>query len=481
MEKTLLFLFKALMITSLFLSFFSIFSIQNSQILNMNRTSIVSFVTFIVGIILFIRIYGGFSIGQRRSKEIANTVVLASIMTDFITFLVMMIMGISTENFSFYADKMTTGTIADIPFSDFVGYYFIEVVLPGLGLLLLVILLQALLARIFTYLSNFIYFKINAPKPALIVYDNEENLPAMVQKISKYQNRWRISEFMQYNHPDMKRAIRRNGAVFFFDIPKTERAELVGYCYKHNKDIFVMPDISDIILNHAVHFVVDDTTVFASTTRSMSFEQLVIKRLCDILFSAILLILTSPIMITAAIAIRINDHGPVFYRQARLTKGGKEFNVLKFRSMVVNAESETGAVLAKEKDDRITKVGRVLRRFRIDELPQLFNILKGDMSVVGPRPERMEIAQQYAKELPEFRYRLKVKAGLTGLAQIMSKYNTSPKDKLALDLEYIEEYSILLDIKLMLQTLIVFFKADSTEGMMDEDAITLVKHDKHRD
>ena len=126
-------------------------------------------------------------------------------------------------------------------------------------------------------------------------------------------------------------------------------------------------------------------------------------------------------------------------------------------------------MLSTENDDRITPVGKILRRFRLDELPQLFNILKGDMSVVGPRPERLVIAKEYEKELPEFRYRLKVKAGLTGLAQIMSKYNTTPKDKLALDLEYIAQYSIWLDIKLILQTMIVFLKKDSTEGITQQD------------
>ena len=132
--------------------------------------------------------------------------------------------------------------------------------------------------------------------------------------------------------------------------------------------------------------------------------------------------------------------------------------------MIVNAEKNTGATIAQKNDSRITPVGKILRRFRIDELPQLFNIFKGDMSVVGPRPERMEIAEKYKKNLPEFQYRLKVKAGLTGLAQIMSKYNTTPKDKLTLDISYIQQYSLWLDIKIILQTLIVFLKSDSTEG-----------------
>ena len=169
-------------------------------------------------------------------------------------------------------------------------------------------------------------------------------------------------------------------------------------------------------------------------------------------------------MLIIAILIKIYDRGPVLFKQKRLTKHEKEFNLLKFRSMRLNAEKETGVTLAAENDVRITPVGRFLRRFRLDELPQLLNILKGDLSLVGPRPERKEYITEFEKRLPEFKYRLKVKAGLTGLAQINGKYNTKPKDKLALDLCYIEKYSIWLDLKIILKTLIVFLKPESTEG-----------------
>jgi exopolysaccharide biosynthesis polyprenyl glycosylphosphotransferase len=192
------------------------------------------------------------------------------------------------------------------------------------------------------------------------------------------------------------------------------------------------------------------------------------KRLFDIVVSFLMLAILSPFFLILAIAIKIDSRGPVFYRQKRMTQNGREFDILKFRSMIPNAEKHSGAVLASENDPRITKVGRFIRSTRLDELPQLLNILKGDMSIVGPRPERQEIADRYRRELPEFDYRLKVPGGLTGYAQIYGKYNTTPADKLRLDLIYIENYSLLLDIRLMLLTLRILFTRESTQGVKEE-------------
>ena len=177
------------------------------------------------------------------------------------------------------------------------------------------------------------------------------------------------------------------------------------------------------------------------------------------------MVIALPFMLVIAAAIKLEDGGPVFYKQKRLTLNGREFNILKFRSMIVDAEKYAGAVLAEDNDPRITKIGKLIRATRLDELPQILNILKGDMSIVGPRPERKCFADEFAKEIPEFEYRLKVKGGLTGYAQIYGKYNTSAYDKLRLDLMYIENYSIVLDIKLMLLTLRIMFSKDSTEGI----------------
>ena len=179
-------------------------------------------------------------------------------------------------------------------------------------------------------------------------------------------------------------------------------------------------------------------------------------------------IITSPVMLITAVAVKLYDGGPVLYKQVRLTRHDRKFEIYKFRSMVVDAESDGIAKLARENDDRITPVGRIIRATRIDELPQLFNILKGDMSFAGPRPERPEIMEEYCKEIPEFAFRTRVKAGLTGYAQVYGKYNTTPYDKLKLDLFYISNYSMWTDIKLILMTLKIVLKKDATEGVNEE-------------
>ena len=188
----------------------------------------------------------------------------------------------------------------------------------------------------------------------------------------------------------------------------------------------------------------------------------------DIVLSGLSLIILSPVFLITAIAIKLEDRGPVFFRQERCTLYGRVFSILKFRSMIVGAEKAGVSVPATEKDPRITKVGAFIRATRIDELPQLINILKGDMSIVGPRPERVEHVEKYSREIPEFSYRLMVKGGLTGYAQVYGKYNTTAYDKLKLDLMYIQNYSLLLDIELILKTIKILFTKESTEGFSEE-------------
>ena len=210
---------------------------------------------------------------------------------------------------------------------------------------------------------------------------------------------------------------------------------------------------------------IGDTLVIMSRNRGLTPEQRFLKRIIDIIISGLMLIVASPFMLITALAIKLYDGGSVLYKQERLTYKGKRFYVYKFRSMIENAEGKSGAVLASKSDSRITPIGKIIRACRIDELPQLLNVLRGDMSLVGPRPERPEIAEQYYETLPEFAYRLKAKAGLTGYAQIYGKYNTTPADKLKMDLIYIESYSIWLDIKLLILTFKILFMKESTEGI----------------
>ena len=216
-----------------------------------------------------------------------------------------------------------------------------------------------------------------------------------------------------------------------------------------------------------------DTPLMLSRNQGLTIEQRFVKRTMDIVFALLAIVISSPFLLVIAVAIKLYDGGPVFYKQERLTRDRKTFQIIKFRSMKVDSEKQ-GAQLAKKDDDRITPVGKIIRRTHLDELPQIFNILKGEMSFVGPRPERQEIAEKYEEIVPEFRFRLKVKAGLTGYAQVYGKYNTTPYDKLKLDLTYIQTYSAWLDVKLMLMTFKIMFQKENTEGV-DEKQTTAIK------
>lgn len=260
--------------------------------------------------------------------------------------------------------------------------------------------------------------------------------------------------------------------VVTLDVHHENKKKIFKACYARKLLIYDVPSITDMLLASSDILHIVDTPILKINKFGPSEIERIAKRLIDITGSLILLILASPIMLLTAIAIKIQDRGDVFYKQTRLTKDEKEFKIIKFRSMVMNAEKNTGAVLAKENDKRITPVGRFIRKTRLDELPQLINILSGDMSFVGPRPERPEIYNEICETMPEFRYRLVVKAGLTGYAQVYGKYNTSLRDKLLLDLYYIENYSIIDDIKLILLTIKIIFNKEATEGVKDEEEKT---------
>lgn len=238
------------------------------------------------------------------------------------------------------------------------------------------------------------------------------------------------------------------------------KAEVVYACVARDKKVFLVPDLYEIMLAQARLEQVDDVPVFTVGRLNIPEESLAIKRLMDILFSLAALVISAPICLLAGIAIKLDSPGPVLFRQQRLTLQGKPFFLYKFRTMIHNAERESGPVLATEKDPRITRVGRVLRDFRIDEIPQLFNVLKGDMSIVGPRPERPFFVNQLIKENPEYIYRMNVKSGITGLAQIAGRYSTSPANKLKYDLLYTKSYSPAKDLAILLQTVKVMLMKD---------------------
>ena len=292
-------------------------------------------------------------------------------------------------------------------------------------------------------------------------YDNN-----LKEKIDKRNDKYKIADeiYIGENEAAIKEKILNYDAVVLNDIPTEKRKNLLKYCFEQDIRVYFVPKISDMFVKGADELKLFDTPVFLCRNIQLSFEQKLVKRIMDIALAMVLLILTSPIMLITLAAIKIEDGGTALYRQKRCTTNGKVFDVMKFRSMRMDAEKIGGVQLAKENDSRITNVGKFIRKTRIDELPQLINILRGDMSFVGPRPERPELVEENCKTVPEFSYRMKVKAGLTGYAQVYGKYNTTFLDKLKMDLLYIEKYSIWLDIQIIFMTVKVVFMKESTEG-----------------
>lgn len=326
-------------------------------------------------------------------------------------------------------------------------------------------LYNALLVTVWVVAMRRIYMKIYPPRQTILIYDR--NSPERLKKdLSSRKDKYIVSETVPLNSglDYIMERIPHYESVILGDLPAHERNVLLKYCFANNIRCYCSPKISDIMVMSSETINMFDTPLLLFRNAGLTVEQAFFKRLFDILLSVLFLILFSPAFAIIALLIKLYDGGPVFYRQPRLTLNGKVFQIIKFRSMRVDSE-KAGARLAMKDDSRITPVGRVIRRIHFDESPQFINILKGDMSIVGPRPERPEIAAEYEKEIPEFAFRLKVKAGLTGYAQVYGKYNTKPYDKLKLDLTYIENYSFILDMQLIAATVKVVFQKDNTEGV----------------
>lgn len=322
---------------------------------------------------------------------------------------------------------------------------------------------------LWTLSVNWIFSKLFPPRSILLLYEEYDPTP-LLKKVDSRRDRYHIRKSMNVEDgwDEITEEMKHFDAVFLCDIHSALRNKLVKYCYSQGIRMYITPKISDIIIRSSENMHMFDTPLLLSRNNGFSIEERFVKRLCDILISLTALILASPFMLVISILIKMCDGGPVFFRQERCTIGGKVFSIHKFRSMIVGAEKEGEVIPATEEDPRVTPVGKFLRKTRMDELPQFIDILKGDMSVVGPRPERVEHVEEYTKEIPEFVYRLKVKGGLTGYAQIYGKYNTTAYDKLKLDLMYIQNYSILLDFKLIIMTIKIIFMKESTEGFEEK-------------
>ena len=439
LDKSLMLVIKIILYISLMAIFFGIMSYENRPLLILSRTMGTTMLTFSSVGLLFLKIYGTYDIGRRKSKPIIYSLFLAVLFTDAITYLELMIMN--TISPDIHAFRLTS-----------------------LEWLLLTIVIQTLTIVLFTYAGNALYFYIHDPELCCVIVSSKESLKRVLRGINKYKKQYTIKYTVHYKKKNLKELVNQVQTVFICDVPMSEREEIINYCYENRKNIYFTPEIADIVEGNAENYLLDDISVFNYNVKNLTLEQRFVKRLMDLFFAILLGVISSPIWIISAVAIKLYDHGTILFKQRRATLNGKVFQVYKFRTMRENVENRS---VIKD-DDRITPPGRILRKIRMDELPQLLNILKGDMSFVGPRPEMMENVTAYTEELPEFKYRLRVKAGLTGYAQIAGKYNTTPKDKLMMDLLYIEQYSIWKDIQMMFQTAIVFLKADSTEAFDTE-------------
>lgn len=442
-QNSIVFLLKATLYVVIVATFFVVFGLKYEWVLGLSRTSGVSLVTFCVVLTATISVYGGYLIGRLKSKPIIISMSIATLITDVVTYFQFCIMSVNPHNNAHF-------------------------VFESPHLLVLVMVIQIVSIIIFAYLGNYVYFTINPPENCCIITSSEQSLNAIAAKISKYRKQYKISDMIHYTSPNVFDVINRNDTIFLYDIPQKEKVILNEYCYAYNKNIYYNFEMSDIVALGARTAILDDKPVVSAVVRDLTLEQRFVKRFMDVLISLVALIVFGPLMLLCALLIKLEDGGHVFFRQARATKGGNLFMVYKFRTMK-EAGSYNKSVTAD--DDRITKIGKYLRKFRIDELPQFINILKGEMSVVGPRPEMVENVDKYTAELPEFSYRLRVKGGLTGYGQIAGKYNTSPKDKLVLDLLYIENYSLWLDFKLILQTITVLLKASDSTEAFDENGV----------
>ncbi|MBE5895298.1 MAG: exopolysaccharide biosynthesis polyprenyl glycosylphosphotransferase [Lachnospiraceae bacterium] len=401
---------------------------------------------YMVLLFFFSRMYGGMRIGYLKAWEVFFSQVFSTLCVNVISYGIISLMSAKLVNPKY---------------------------------MLLMMAADLVWIAIWTAMSQGLYGMLFPPRDMLLV-SGERSTEDILRKFESRPDKYNICKTMNVSEgyeAICEEVMKRYDALVLWDIPLDQRNRLLKFCYEKSIRVYIMPKIPDVLIRGTTEMHIFDTPMYLIREYRLTVEQRFVKRLIDVICSLILLVIASPFMLLTAVFIKLYDGGPVLYKQIRCTLGGREFKILKFRSMKVDAEKDGVARLATKDDDRITPIGKFIRAVRIDELPQLFNILAGDMSFIGPRPERPEIIAQYVEKMPEFVYRMQVKAGLAGYAQVYGKYNTTPYDKLKLDLAYIENYSIWLDLKLMLLTLKILFKPESTEGV-DSAQTTAEKGDK---
>ena len=384
--------------------------------------------------ILFGRVYDAFLLDVDRISEMVYSQMLAVIVTDVLGFL---------------------------------NLWMVLAHMPKPLQILPILLSQLIVSTLWSCVAHKWYFAHFPPKRTLLISNSREEV-AQLANLKGFSKKFLVNavctteEFAE----KYKEFLKQTDVVFLLH---TNNAwSVMQLCAFEGVRIYRIPLISEIIASRAKSVTLFHTPMLRMDGYHPSMSYLVVKRCMDMILSAMALLITFPLMLLVAAAIKLEDGGPVFYRQVRLTQGGRAFDTLKFRSMRVDAESDGVARLSSgDADDRITSVGRWIRKTRLDELPQLLNILKGDMSIVGPRPERPELTEEYAKIMPEFKLRLLAKAGLTGYAQVYGKYNTTPSDKLRMDLMYMLRPSIVEDLRIMFATVKILFMKESTEGVAE--------------
>lgn len=434
MKNTIWFTIKLVEFVALFAAFFLIWFFDYEQAQFLNRGNYVILLFYVVILFLNFKAFNCFKFEITRVGELIYSTIMALVIANFLTFLVF---------------SLISRSIVEVQW------------------LLVLQLIQMAFIILYDWLINMLYFKYCTVIEVVAIYNDSKISYFAISKMNKLKKKYQIKEIVNQTSgmDSIKEAIDRHGSILLCDVDDACKNEIITYCYSKSKRVYILPSVSDILVNNAQQVQMFDTPVFLCHNKGPSNEQLAAKRLIDIVFSLIGLIIASPFMLIIALLIKCYDGGPVFYTQTRVTKGNKIMKILKFRSMRTDAEKDGIAQMATKNDSRITPVGKIIRMIRLDELPQLLNILKGDMSIVGPRPERPELIEEYVKKYPEFMLRTKVKAGLTGLAQVEGRYNTHPYDKMMFDLIYIESYSFLLDIKIMIMTIKILFIPESTQGI----------------
>jgi len=399
------------------------------------RGNLLVIALFVLLYVAFGHTYDAFLISYHRIFEMVYSQVLAVMITDVAMYIVISLLSMKFVN-PFY--------------------------------MLVVLLAQILVSGLWSYTTQTWYFATVRPKRTAVVYDARRGIEDLIHE---YRLNKKFDVVATATASDCiggrLKMLEGMEAVFVCGVHSHDRNIILKYCVENDIRLFVIPRVGDVIMSGAKKMHMLHLPMLMAERYNPPAEYLFLKRMFDIIASGVALILASPVMLVTAAAIKLCDRGPVFYRQCRLTKDGKQFHVLKFRSMRVDAEKDGARLSTGDKDDRVTPVGRFIRKVRIDELPQLLNILEGSMSIVGPRPERPEIAEQYLEELPEFNLRLQAKAGLTGYAQVYGKYNTTPYDKLQMDLMYIANPSLMEDFRIIFATIKILFLPESTEGIAE--------------